>query len=60
MENPATWTRAHNVVHQARVKAEEQRHVPGGSMEARIVWALREKGFLTPEALEVVGYQKDS
>jgi hypothetical protein len=60
MENPATWTRAHNVVSEAWQKGERELklHRPGYSIPAWIVNALKEKGFLTEEALEVVGYQK--
>ena len=60
MENPATWTRAHNVVNEAYQKAayELRIHRPGYSISAWIVHALEREGFLTKEALEVVGYKK--
>lgn len=59
MENPATWTRAHNTVFRAIRKVYELRNqeIVGASEEAIIVRYLKEDGFLTDAALEVVGFK---
>lgn len=60
MENPNTWTKAHNVVANA-IKVYNigiQSGLIGLSMNSYIVNYLTAMNFLTDEALEVVGYQE--
>ena len=62
MESPFSWTRAHNIICRARAKHHKDTYdlqLVGGSCESLIVRMLKEAGFLTPEALEIVGYQDD-
>lgn len=51
MENPATWGKAEQVVHDVRLKWEEDREnvVLGLSLERRITNALRQEGLLLNE-----------
>lgn len=57
MENPATWTRATNVILRALREADETsaEGAIGLSTAAFVEGRLREAAMLTPEACEVVG-----
>lgn len=62
MENPSTWTKAHNIIHKAHSCHHKQSYdlkIPGRSLESTIVSELKKAGYLTSEALEIIGYQHD-
>ena len=59
MENPATWTNAHNIIH--KILSEEKEHkqhiVYSGSLEFRIISALKNAGLLNEDKLVVTGFK---